>query len=167
VLKATSHKTTMGVLLTRNEECDSMAMLVLTLTFMRTFLFSVHCEKVDRKQRVISICAAMQFLTSIKNLNAITKRNLMACAVNAIFAAYCADVINMSCIFDEPAEHMFAGMRNFFKMFTIADVPILDGKVQSRMSALVEHCITSQASDRSGGYAAAPLLMPRGMPACS
>jgi hypothetical protein len=96
----------------------------------------------------------MLFLTSIKNLNLITKRNLMACAVGAVFAVYRADVINMSAIFEEPAEHMFAGMRSFFKMFTIADVPILDEKVQRRVSALVQHGITSQASDRSGGYAA-------------
>ena len=154
VLKATSHKTMMGVLMTSNEECGSKAILILTLTFMRTFLFAVHGEEVDRKQRVIGIWAAMLFLTSIKNLNPITKRNLMACAVGAVFAAYRADVINMSAIFEEPAEHMFAGMRSFFKMFTIADIPILDEKVQRRMLALVEHGITSQASDKSGGYAA-------------
>ena len=47
----------------------------------------------------------MLFLTSIKNLNLITKRNLMACAVGAVFAVYRADVINMSAIFEEPAEH--------------------------------------------------------------
>ena len=154
VLKATSQKTMMGVLMATNEECGSKAMLVLTLTFMRVFSFSVHGEEVDRKQRVIGIWAAMLFLTSVKNLNLTTKRNLMACAVGAVFAAYRADVINMSAIFEEPAEHMFAGMRSFFKMFTIADVPILDEKVQRRVSALVQHGITSQASDRSGGYAA-------------
>ena len=144
----------MGVLLACDEECGSKAILVLTLTFMRVLLFSVHGEVVDCKQRVIGIWASMLFLTSINNLNAITKRNLMACAVGAVFAAYRADVVNMSAIFEEPAEHMFAGMRNFFKMFTIADIPILDEKVQRRMSSLVEYGITSQASDRSGGYAA-------------
>ena len=145
----------MGVLMATNEECGSKAMLVLTLTFMRVLLFSVHGEEVDRKQRVIGIWASMLFLTSIKNLNLTTKRNLMACAVGAVFfAAYRADITNMSAIFEEPAEHMFAGMRSFFKMFTIADVPILDEKVQRRVSALVQHGITSQASDRSGGYAA-------------
>ena len=116
VLKATSHKTMMGILLASNEECGSKAMLVLTLTFMRVFLFSVHGEEVHCKQHVIGIWAAMLFLTSIENLNLITKRNLMACAVGAVFAAYRADVINMSAIFEEPAKHMFAGMRGFFKM---------------------------------------------------
>ena len=157
VLKAASHKTMIGVLQASNEECGSKAMLVLTLTFIRVFLFSVHGEEVDCKQRVIGIWAAMLFLTSVKNLNLITKRNLMACAVGAVFAAYRTDVINMSAIFEEAAEHMFAGMRGFFKMFTIADVPILDEKVQRRVSALVQHGVTSQASDRSGGYAAGTL----------
>ena len=157
VLKATSNKTMMGILQASNEECGSKAMLVLTLAFIRVFLFSVHGEEVDCKQRVIGIWAAMLFLTSVKNLNVTTKRNLMACAVGAVFAAFRADVINMSAIFEEPAEHMFAGMRGFFKMFTIADVPILDEKVQRRVSALVKHGITSQASDRSGGYAAGTL----------
>lgn len=48
ILKATSHKTMMGVLQASNEECGSKAMFVLTLTFiMRVFLFSVHGEEVD------------------------------------------------------------------------------------------------------------------------
>ena len=46
----------MGVLQTNNEECSSKAMLVLvTLTFMRTFPFSVHGEEDDCKPRVIDI----------------------------------------------------------------------------------------------------------------
>ena len=91
-------------------------------------------------------------MTSLKNLNPITKKNLMACAVGAVFAAYRADVINIFVIFEEPTQHLFAGMRSFFKIFTIADIPILDEKAQRRMSALVEHRITSQASDKSSGY---------------
>lgn len=103
------------------------------------------------KQCVIGIWAAMLVLTSIENLNLITKRNLMACAVvGAVFAAYHADVINMLAIFEEPAKHMFAGIRGFFKMFTVlADIPFLDKKVHHRESALVQHGITSQPGIRS------------------
>jgi hypothetical protein len=58
----------------------------------------------------------------------------MACAVKAIFAAYHADVINVSAIFEELAKHVFASMQGRFKMFTIADVPILHEKVASCVS---------------------------------
>jgi hypothetical protein len=42
-----------GILLTSIEECGSKAMLVLTLTFMHVFLFSVHNKEADCKQCVI------------------------------------------------------------------------------------------------------------------
>ena len=79
----------------------------------------------------------------------------MSCAVGAVFAASRADVTNLSAVFEEMAEHMFAEMRKFFKMFTVADIPILDDKVQRRITALVQHGIVSKSDSRyaAGSYA--------------
>jgi hypothetical protein len=88
-------------------------MLVKLLTFMHLFLCCLHGEVVECKQHVIHIWSGMLFLTSVKNLDLITKHNLISCTVGTVFAAYHIEVINLSAVFEEPAEHMFAKMQTF------------------------------------------------------
>ena len=89
------------------EDGPSLAALSLGLLFMRINLYGVNSHSFDPSHRVTFLWLSMIFVTSMKGVSNITKRNYLSATVSLVFLVLRKDVDHPRRLTTESAEHQF------------------------------------------------------------
>jgi hypothetical protein len=79
----------------------------------------------------------MLFVTSMKGVSPITKRNYVVESVGIIFLIHQKDVDNPQQVTREPCEHSFGSMQGIQREFSVKEMVELVGKSSQLFAALI------------------------------
>jgi hypothetical protein len=128
----------------------SVALLSLTLFFVRLRLFCVNTKKLSAHERVAGIWASMLWIDSLSGVSIITKRNMICEAISLVFLVMRDDISAPRLLTTEPCEHTFGMWRQLIKEFTVLDALRLYERMERLWKALYNSGLKRYRSARKG-----------------
>ena len=103
-LASTSTVDALCSLVGKEEDPVVVTVLCVSLYFMRLQLYGIYCKKLDSIHRISFLWASMLWMTSMKNVCVITKRNIVTSTIGLVFLIARSDVAHPRHTISEPYE---------------------------------------------------------------
>ena len=139
--------------LTLSQDAGTVGIMCLGLYFMRLNLFAVNSKLLDAQSRIVFIWASMLWVTSIKGISMITKRNYVCACLPLVFIAMRNDISNLRYVTSEPSEHIFGMLRYEKREFTVSEMCELCEKLRTKLKAIYDGNL-KHSRDPKKGYQA-------------
>ena len=108
--------------LAATEDLASIVCTALTLYFMRSHLYGVNARSCPWQNRISYTWSSMLWITSMRGVSIITKRNMVCAALSMCFLMMRNDLPNPRYLTSEPNEHTFGMMRCHKREFTVMEM---------------------------------------------
>ena len=146
VLRMASLQTVLKVAaLSESEDQGTVAVMCISLYFIRLKLFSINCKKLGFRERLVFSWCSMIWITSFssksrlgtnRNNSRINVRNMATEIIAMVFAVARNDVIAARFLTTESNEHVFAGYRNHVREPTVLQLNQIEERCSNRINAI-------------------------------